>query len=85
MESYNLPHFPVEHSSIHLAFFKNVTNSADLRKRLVAAATMEGSEGDAERDVLDYAFIEANMVSLGWCLSWVAKLIAIRLFARRRS
>jgi len=85
MESYNLPHFPVEHSSIHLAFFKNVTNSADLRKRLVAAASMEGPEGDAERDVLDYAFIEANMVSPGWCCIWVAMLIAVQISARHRS
>lgn len=63
MESYHLSQFPVDHSSVHLAFFKNVTNSADLRKRLVAAATMEGEEGDKERDLLDYAFVEANMVS----------------------
>lgn len=63
MESYHLSQFPVDHSSVHLAFFKNVTNSADLRKRLVAAATMEGEEGDRERDLLDYAFVEANMVS----------------------
>ncbi|KAG7529522.1 hypothetical protein FFLO_05590 [Filobasidium floriforme] len=62
MESYHLSHFPVDHSSVHLAFFKNVTNSADLRKRLVAAATMEGEEGDRERDLLDYAFVEANMI-----------------------
>jgi hypothetical protein len=63
MESYHLSQFPVDHSSVHLAFYKNVTNSADLRKRLVAAATMEGEEGDRERDLLDYAFVEANMVS----------------------
>jgi EKC/KEOPS complex subunit CGI121/TPRKB len=76
MESYNLPHFPVEHSSIHLAFFRNVTNSADLRKRLVAAATMEGSEGDVERDILDYAFIEANMVSFELSSAYVLVLTA---------
>ncbi|KAH8083561.1 CGI-121-domain-containing protein [Filobasidium floriforme] len=62
MESYHLSQFPDDHSSVHLAFFKNVTNSADLRKRLVAAATMEGEEGDQERDLLDYAFVEANMI-----------------------
>jgi hypothetical protein len=63
MESYHLSQFPVDHSSVHLAFFKHVTNSADLRKRLVAASSMEGEEGDRERDLLDYAFVEANMVS----------------------
>ena len=85
MESYELSQFPVDHSTVHLAFFKNVTNSADLRKRLVAAASMEGPEGDAERDVLDYAFIEANMVSPGWCCIWVAMLIAVQISARHRS
>jgi EKC/KEOPS complex subunit CGI121/TPRKB len=63
MESYHLPQFPSSYSSIHIALFKDVKNSASLRKRLVAASTMEGSEGDQERDKLDYAFIEGNMVS----------------------
>ncbi|KAJ9106678.1 hypothetical protein QFC20_004009 [Naganishia adeliensis] len=62
MESYILPNFPREFSSIHLCLFQNVTNSASLRTRLVQAATMEGAEGDVARDELDYGFVEASMV-----------------------
>lgn len=65
MESYILPNFPREFSSIHLCLFQNVTNSASLRTRLVQAATMEGAEGDEARDVMDFGFVEASMVSLG--------------------
>jgi hypothetical protein len=62
MESYILPNFPREFSSIHLCLFQNVTNSASLRTRLVQAATMEGEKGDEERDVMDFGFVEASMV-----------------------
>jgi EKC/KEOPS complex subunit CGI121/TPRKB len=62
MESYLLPNFPHELSSIHLCLFHNVTNSASLRTRLVEAATMPGAEGDDARDMLDYGFVEGSMV-----------------------
>ncbi|GHJ88596.1 hypothetical protein NliqN6_4998 [Naganishia liquefaciens] len=62
MESYILPNFPPEYSSIHLCLFQNVTNSASLRTRLVQAATMEGAEGDEARDAMDFGFVEASMV-----------------------
>lgn len=63
MESYILPNFPREFSSIHLCLFQNVTNSASLRARLVEAATMEGEQGDQARNEMDYGFVEASMVS----------------------
>ncbi|KAJ9123927.1 hypothetical protein QFC22_000718 [Naganishia vaughanmartiniae] len=62
MESYILPNFPREFSSIHLCLFQNVTNSASLRTRLVEAATMQGEQGDAARDEMDYGFVEASMI-----------------------
>lgn len=62
MESYLLPNFPHEFSSIHLCLFHNVTNAASLRTRLVEAATMPGAEGDDARDMLDYGFVEGSMV-----------------------
>lgn len=62
MESYSLPNFPHEFSSIHLCLFHNVKNAASLRTRLVAAATMPGTEGDEARDELDFGFVEASMV-----------------------
>ncbi|KAJ9118927.1 hypothetical protein QFC24_005892 [Naganishia onofrii] len=63
MESYILPNFPREVSSIHLCLFQNVTNSASLRTRLVEAATMEGEQGDKARDEMDYGFVEASMIA----------------------
>ncbi|KAI5455168.1 hypothetical protein NCC49_002437 [Naganishia albida] len=62
MESYSLPNFPHEFSSIHLCLFHNVKNAASLRTRLVAAATMPGTEGDEARDELDFGFVEASMI-----------------------
>jgi hypothetical protein len=75
MESYILPNFPREVSSIHLCWFQNVTNSASLRTRLVEAATMEGEQGDKARDEMDYGFVEASMVRL-------CSLVVIRRMCR---
>lgn len=75
MESYILPNFPREISSIHLCLFHNVTNSASLRTRLVEAATMEGEQGDKARDEMDYGFVEASMVRL-------CSLVVIRRMCR---
>jgi EKC/KEOPS complex subunit CGI121/TPRKB len=66
MESYVLDGFPAECSSIHLALFQSVSNAADLRRRLVEVATAQGPEAEVERDRLDYAFIDAHLVSSKW-------------------
>lgn len=64
MQSYDYAHFPDYSSNFHFALFTNVSNAADLRNRLVQASTMQGEEGEAERQAVDFAFIEATLVGI---------------------
>jgi hypothetical protein len=59
MESFAYPHFS---SKAHVALFNCVTNAAELRARIVRASTLEGDEGDAEREAVNFAFIDARLV-----------------------
>jgi EKC/KEOPS complex subunit CGI121/TPRKB len=59
MESFAYPHFS---SRAHVALFNCVTNAAELRARIVRASTLEGDEGDAEREAVNFAFIDARLV-----------------------
>ncbi|TFY63359.1 hypothetical protein EVG20_g6351 [Dentipellis fragilis] len=63
METYAYPHFPPSSSAVHVALFTNVTNASDLRARIVKASTLEGPEGDAERARVNFAFIDARLIS----------------------
>ncbi|TRM68612.1 kinase binding protein CGI-121-domain-containing protein [Schizophyllum amplum] len=63
MESLAFPHVPLELSVCHMALYTGVTNAAALRKRIVAAATAEGASGDAEREAIDFAFVDARLVT----------------------
>ncbi|GAA5883278.1 hypothetical protein JCM16303_007344 [Sporobolomyces ruberrimus] len=61
MESFTLDY---AHSTVHLALFKHVSNSSQLRQRLVAASTLPHDEhGNSERSTVDYAFIDASMIT----------------------
>ena len=62
LEVYRCPEFiqPV----VFAAKFKHVKNAGAIRERIVKAATMEGPEGDAERDAVNFAFINAKLVSV---------------------
>lgn len=70
METYPFPQFaappslggPSRVAHVHIALFKNVSNAAWLRSRLVEVSTIEGAEGDAAREEMDYALIEGAMV-----------------------
>ena len=64
MESFTLAHVPQDLSVVYTALYTSVTNSAEIRKRIVAAATEEGEAGDREREAVDFAFIDAKLVSL---------------------
>ena len=64
METYTYSHFPSEVSTVHLALYSNVSNAADLRKRLVSAATLPGEGGEREREAVNYAFVDAKLVSI---------------------
>lgn len=65
LEVYRCPEFiyPV----IFAAKFKHVKNAGAIRQRIVKAATMEGPEGDKERDAVNFAFINAKLVSAFSC------------------
>jgi len=62
METYHYPQFPADASHVHIALFTNVSNSAQLRSRIVQAASLEGHEGDVERNAVNFAFIDARLI-----------------------
>lgn len=62
MESFTYDCFPSHLSSIHAALFTPISNGSQLRSRIIGASTMEGDEGDRERDALNFAFIDAKLV-----------------------
>lgn len=64
METYTLPFFPPNIGTVHVAYFEDVINAATIRKRLVDAARTEGTEGDALRSAVDFAFVDAELVSV---------------------
>ena len=64
METCFYPHFPSEVSTVHLALYCSVSNAAELRKRLVTAATLPGEDGDREREAVNYAFVDAKLVGI---------------------
>lgn len=57
--SYQYPQFP---SSSHIALYSTVANAAQLRSRIIKAATAVGDEGDREREAINFAFVDAKMV-----------------------
>jgi EKC/KEOPS complex subunit CGI121/TPRKB len=60
----NYPHHPAYLSVLHIALFGNVTNAAELRAKLIQAATLEGSEGNIARDAVNFAFVDARLVCI---------------------
>ncbi|KAJ7043843.1 kinase binding protein CGI-121-domain-containing protein [Mycena alexandri] len=63
LDSYQLPQFPAHLSCVHAALYTNVSDSDSLRKRLIAASTAEGADGERERDALNFSFIEARLIT----------------------
>jgi EKC/KEOPS complex subunit CGI121/TPRKB len=63
METYTHPQFPVHLSVVHVALYTAVANSSLLRARIIKAATTQGAEGDCERDTINFAFVDARLVS----------------------
>jgi len=59
MESLDYPQFS---STVHLALFNHVTNAAKLKARIVRASTLEGTDGQAEREAVNFAFVDAQLV-----------------------
>lgn len=72
MESYTYDYLPAHLSSVHIALFTDVTNAAELRTRIVQAATQAGEEGERARDAVSFAFVDARLVSNSFiCTSFV--------------
>ncbi|KAI5119627.1 hypothetical protein M0805_007891 [Coniferiporia weirii] len=63
METYTYKQFQGLPATVHIALFASVKNAAKLRARIVKASTAEGAEGEAERDAVNFAFIEARLVT----------------------
>lgn len=63
MERLEFAYHPEEISLAHIAFFTEVTNTAELTKRLQASFQLQGPEGDRERAILNFAFIDAKAVA----------------------
>ncbi|KAF7320821.1 hypothetical protein HMN09_00168600 [Mycena chlorophos] len=65
MLSYQLPHLPPELSQIHIALYTGVApaDAAALKRRLISAATAEGVEGEREREAVNFAFVDARLIT----------------------
>ncbi|KAF8189715.1 kinase binding protein CGI-121-domain-containing protein [Pholiota molesta] len=63
MESLHYPQFDAQHSQVSIALFRNVTNAGAAKARIIAAATAEGEAGDAEREAVNFAFIDARLIT----------------------
>jgi EKC/KEOPS complex subunit CGI121/TPRKB len=60
MEVYDYPHFCLQAA---VCLLTDVKNGPEIRKKIVQAATCQGEEGDALRDAVNFAFIDARLVS----------------------
>ena len=63
METYTHSQFPAHASTVHIALYTAVMNASLLRARITKAATSQGIEGDRERDAVNFAFVDARLVS----------------------
>ncbi|KAH7888178.1 kinase binding protein CGI-121-domain-containing protein [Phlebopus sp. FC_14] len=61
MEQYRYPQFRL--SVVYAAKFTAVTNASQIRSRIVRAASMVGSEGDAEREAVNFAVVNAKLIT----------------------
>ncbi|KAJ8592154.1 CGI-121-domain-containing protein [Rhizopogon salebrosus TDB-379] len=61
MDTYYYTHF--NHAVVHVALFNDVTNSAAIRSRIIQAARIPGVDGDTEREAINFAFIDARLIS----------------------
>ena len=60
MEVYDYPHFRLQ-AAIRL--FTDVKNGPEIRRKIIEAAACLGEEGGALRDAVNFAFIDARLVS----------------------
>ncbi|KAL9712380.1 hypothetical protein Ac2012v2_003617 [Leucoagaricus gongylophorus] len=63
MDLFLFPHLAPSRATTHVALFLNVKNASNLRKRIVSAVTMGGEIGETEREQVNYAFIDARLIT----------------------
>ncbi|EIM85448.1 CGI-121-domain-containing protein [Stereum hirsutum FP-91666 SS1] len=63
METFTYPHFDHHQSVVHVALFLDVSNAKDLRTRIVNASTLTEDAGDVERETVNFAFIDARLIT----------------------
>ncbi|KAG2114646.1 CGI-121-domain-containing protein [Suillus discolor] len=61
METYYYSQF--NHAVVRVALFDDVTNAAAIRSRIVQAARNLGVDGNTEREAVNFAFIDARLIS----------------------
>jgi len=62
MESFSFPALPQNYSVVYAALYTDIKNAILLRRRIIAAAAMDGEEGHREREAVNFAFINARLV-----------------------
>lgn len=77
METYTYDHLPPHLKTVHIALFSPVSNAAELRARIVQAASLAGDEGERARAAVDFAFVDARQV----CSEYMHTRIRIRMYA----
>lgn len=60
MEVFNYPQFGLQAA---ICLFTDVKNGPEIRNKIVEAATCNGEDGEALRDAVNFAFIDARLVS----------------------
>ncbi|KAK0226974.1 kinase binding protein CGI-121-domain-containing protein [Armillaria nabsnona] len=62
MDSFTFDH--LHHNQVaHVALYSPINNASDIRKRIVAAARADGHEGEKERDEMNFAFVDATLIT----------------------
>ncbi|KAJ8085805.1 hypothetical protein PM082_004623 [Marasmius tenuissimus] len=62
MESFTFDHVAGA-GTAHVALFSSVSNASSIRKRIIDASRMEGNDGEKEREAVNFAFIDATLVT----------------------
>lgn len=78
MDLFLFPHLAPSRATTHVALFLNVKNASYLRKRIVSAVTMGGEIGETEREQVNYAFIDARLVSPSLHVSQLMTITELR-------
>ncbi|KZT13190.1 CGI-121-domain-containing protein, partial [Laetiporus sulphureus 93-53] len=63
MQTFRYAYFPADVCTVHVALFADVANAAAVRARIIRASITEGQEGEHEREAVNFAFVDARLIS----------------------